>query len=94
MNKFTYLFEPDAPHDVNALTVTVKEVWDQLDEHGPISFDLSNISAASSVHLAVTLRALNCVRDRIQGYEVGLQRCIELCAAQQIDINDALAGMI
>ena len=89
-----YLYSIDAPVDANALTVTVGEVWGQLETQGYAHFDLTNLPNCNCVHLAVMLRALWFCRDVIKGHTEALLKCKQLCIEQNVDYNDALAGML
>ena len=88
-----YLYDRDAPTDVDALTITVKEVWNKLDREGYIAFDLTEIKDFNPIHCAVMLRALWFCRDVIKGHAELIEACKEQCIKDGIDYTDALAGL-
>jgi hypothetical protein len=92
----TQVLNRGAAVNANALTVTVKPVFEALTLLGAGAVDLRDLSTkeVNGVHLAVVLRATYKQRERTPGWKDALAIAREALSRDGLDEKDALIGLI
>lgn len=91
-----YISNLSAPTDVDALSETIDAIYDAIDRHGPGAVNLATLQPAvvNGEHLAAVLRATYAFKNQIIGWERAREMAILALQKANIEIDDALAGLV
>jgi hypothetical protein len=89
------MLDKSAPVNANALTKTVKPLFEALSRYGAGAVDLRGLRAeqVNGVHLAVVLRATFSRKQQTLGWEHALSVARDALRRDGLEDDDALAGL-
>jgi hypothetical protein len=90
-----HVLNPAAPPGVDALTETVRSVYNTLAAYGPAGLSLADLTfdTVQGEHLAALLRATFRLRTQISGWRHALFVAEAALRREGVDPNDALVGL-
>ena len=95
-NWLRYTLDVSASTDVDTLSETVDAIYDAIDRFGPGAVNFTNLPTAgiNGVHLAAILRSTYAFKNQVIGWVHGRDVAIKALRTANIEIDDALAGLL